>query len=90
MVVTLFLCWQLASPGDSWQLKVYPFWAVLTGMTFFNLASNLWGRLYLAGICLFVLAAVAPLELTWAPLVFGTFISSFMTAALVHFRSIRR
>jgi len=90
MVLTPLLCWQLASPGNAWQLNVYPFWAVMTGMTLFSMASNVWGRFYLAGICLFVLAAVTPLNLEWAPLVFGAFISCFMTAMLVHFRSLRR
>jgi serine/threonine protein kinase len=90
MVLTLLLCWQLAPPGSSWQLNVYPFWAVLTGMTFFSMASNVWGRLYLAGIGLFGIAAVLPLSLEWAPLVIGTFISCFMTAMLVHFRSLHR
>jgi serine/threonine protein kinase len=90
MVLMPLLCWQLAPPGSSWQLNVYPFLAVITGMSCFNVASKVWGRLYLAGICLFVLAAVTPLNLEWAPLVFGSVISCYMTAALVHFRSARR
>jgi serine/threonine protein kinase len=90
MALALLLCWELASPGSSWQLNIYPFWAVLTGMTVFNVASKIWGRLYLAGISLFVLAAVMPLALEWAPLALGTFISCFTTASLVHFRGVRR
>src|SRR5262249_24840193 len=86
MVLALLLCWQLAPPGVSWELTVYPFWAVLTGMTCFGVGSKLWGRFYLAGICLFALAVIMSLHLTWAPVELGAFLSCFLTMITHHFR----
>jgi serine/threonine protein kinase len=86
MVVAVLLCWQLAPTGVPWQLTVYPFWAVLTGMTCFGLGSKLWGGFYLAGICLFVVAVMMPLRMAWAPVELGAFLSCFLTMITHHFR----
>ena len=38
----------------------------------FTMGSNYWGGCFAIGSAFFVLAAVLPLHLSWAPLAFGT------------------
>ncbi len=80
-LITALIGRELLSHGqklDEWTL--YPFTAVLTGLAFFIMGSNYWGRCYAIGLAFFGLAALMPLNLYWAPLEFGilwsiTFIS---------------
>jgi serine/threonine protein kinase len=67
----------MTPPGQVWNpLTVYPFWAVLAGVTFFNLGGAFWGRLYLVGLAMFAVAGLLPLALNWGPLVVGLMMST--------------
>lgn len=67
------------TPAHWEELILYPFSAVVSGLAFFIMGCNYWGKLYAVGVLFFALAALMPLHLEWAPLEFGT----LWTAALV-------
>ncbi len=58
-------------PGAHVELRHYPFASILTGLAFFVMGSQYWGRCYAIGLGYFALAALMPLQLRWAPLEFG-------------------
>jgi len=53
------------------ELLPYPFIALMSGLAFFVMGSNYWGRCYAFGVVFWFLAAAMPLQLEWAPLAFG-------------------
>jgi serine/threonine protein kinase len=53
------------------ELLPYPFISLMSGLAFFVMGSNYWGRCYAFGVVFWLLAAVMPLHLEWAPLEFG-------------------
>jgi eukaryotic-like serine/threonine-protein kinase len=71
---------------DEWTL--YPFTAVLTGLAFFIMGSNYWGRCYAIGLAFFGLAVLMPLNLDWAPLEFGILWSITFTSLGIHLHQI--
>jgi hypothetical protein len=76
-------------PGASQYWKVlllYPFSAILSGVALFIMGCNYWGRCYAVGCTFFVLAAVMPLHLEWAPLEFGLLASGCLLALGLHLR----
>src|SRR5438067_6052409 len=58
----------------------YPFTTMLSGLAFFMMGSNYWGRCYAIGAAFFLLAAVMPFWLELAPLMFGLLWSATLTA----------
>jgi hypothetical protein len=87
MAVVPLISWQLSGPELPWDpLTVYPYWAVVTGMTFFTFGGNFWGGLYLAGLAFFLLAIMMPFKLEWAAVEFGFVVSVFLMAANSHLR----
>ncbi|MBM4069447.1 MAG: serine/threonine protein kinase [Planctomycetes bacterium] len=62
------------------ELVLYPFSSVASGLAFFIMGCNYWGRLYAVGIAFFVLAILIPYHLEWAPLAFGTLWSGALVA----------
>ena len=95
-VVLRLLEWQgMLGPGpDSprgWSnLILYPPMTVLSGMAFFIMGSNYWGRCYAVGAAFFALAAVMPFCLEYAPLTFGLLWSGTLTAVGLHLRKMGR
>jgi eukaryotic-like serine/threonine-protein kinase len=53
------------------QEALYPKLAILGSLGFIMMGSSYWGYCYLIGACLLLLAVLMPLNLAWAPLVFG-------------------
>jgi hypothetical protein len=53
------------------ELIFYPTSAILSGLAFFIMGSNYWGRCYAVGLAFMGLALVMPLRLAWAPVEFG-------------------
>jgi serine/threonine protein kinase len=53
------------------EVALYPSKAVLAGLAFFAMGGSYWGRCYAFGIAFFLLAVTMPLNLEWAPLLFG-------------------
>ena len=62
--------------------------AVLSGMAFFIMGSNYWGRCYAVGAAFFVLAVLMPLHLEYAPLTFGLLWSGTLAALGLHLRKL--
>jgi serine/threonine-protein kinase len=77
---------QMAGPARWDDLTLYPFSAVLSGMGFFAMGSNYWGRCYLIGLAFFALAAVMPLMLNLAPLGLGLLWSVTLVMIARHVR----
>jgi serine/threonine protein kinase len=63
----------LVGKDEEWQeLELYPFCAILTGLAFFVMGSNFWGKCYAIGLAFFGLAGLMTINLTYAPLELGT------------------
>jgi serine/threonine protein kinase len=60
------------------ELALYPMRALLSGIAFFAMGGSYWGRCYVFGLAFFLLAALMPLQLMWAPLEFGLFWSAIL------------
>jgi eukaryotic-like serine/threonine-protein kinase len=90
VVLLPLLCYLMATPDRPWQpLTTYPLWALVSGVAVFSMGSSFWGRFYVFGLLLFVLAFVMTIQLEWAVLEFGAMLSTMMTIIAVHLRRIR-
>jgi serine/threonine protein kinase len=70
------------------ELILYPFSAIASGLAFFIMGSNYWGKLYAVGLAFWVMAALMPLHLDWAPLEFGVLWSAVLVALGLHLRTL--
>jgi serine/threonine protein kinase len=78
-----------AAAPERWQdLLMYPFSAILSGMAFFIMGSNYWGRCYAVGFVFFAAAALMPLCLDWSPLIFGMLWTTTLLALGLHLRKL--
>src|SRR5262249_36275292 len=90
----VFVCFELvghglSGPDSSWaELIRYPFSALLSGLAFFVMGSNYWGRCYAVGLAFFAFAALMPLNLEWAPLRFGGLWAVTLLAMGLHLRQL--
>jgi hypothetical protein len=72
-------------------LAFYPPWTVVNGMAFLVVGRLYWGRYYLVGLAHFLVAALMPLWLNLAPLIYGLFVGVVMSASAVdHIQTARR
>jgi eukaryotic-like serine/threonine-protein kinase len=81
----------LAAPGapHGWsELLIYPSMTILSGMAFFIMGSNYWGRCYALGAAFFVVAVVMAFDLEYAPLAFGLVWTVALLATGVHLRKL--
>ena len=72
LVVNWLVCWQLraykivapgaAAPNRWEEYLLYPIITMLSGLAFFTMGSNYWGRCYAVGAAFFVLAVLMPLR----------------------------
>ena len=77
--------------GERWDdLILYPYSAMVSGLAFFVMGSNYWGRCYAFGLAFWLLAAVMPLHIEWAPLEFGLLWSVTLTLVGLHLRRLGR
>jgi len=67
-----------AEPGKV-DLYQYPYAALISGLAFFVMGSNYWGRCYTFGLAFWGLAALMPMHLEWAPLEYGLLWSATLT-----------
>jgi serine/threonine-protein kinase len=70
------------------ELIRYPTSAVLSGLVFFALGSNYWGRCYAIGAGFFLLAILMPVHLDWAPIEFGAAWGATLTLISLRLRRI--
>jgi eukaryotic-like serine/threonine-protein kinase len=73
-------------PWQLFETLPYPFLALAAGLAFFTMGSNYWGKCYAIGGAFFILAALMPLRLAWAPLEFGLLWAASLTALGLHLR----
>jgi serine/threonine-protein kinase len=91
--VTLFwiYCPPFGSGKASDLLAFYPPWTVVNGVAFLVVGRLCWGVYYLFGLAHFFVAALMPLRLDLAPIVYGVFVAVCMSLAAVdHIRAARR
>ncbi len=69
---------------------LYPFSAVLSGLAFFVMGSNYWGRCYALGLLFFGLAFTMTFALWLAPLAFGVLWTVALVALGLHLRRLGR
>ena len=74
------------APAHFEEVLPYPFLAVLSGLAFFIMGNNYWGRCYAIGLAFFGLACLMPFKLDWAPLGFGLFWAGTLTMLGLHLR----
>ena len=79
--------------GTNWQgrdyfleLFPYPFISLVSGLAFFIMGSNYWGRCYAIGGAFFVAAPLMTLDLTLGPLIFGTLWTIVLVMLGLHLR----
>ena len=91
--ITLFWIYcPLFGSGKAAGLRwFYPPWTVVNGLAFLVVGRLYWGRYYLVGLAHFIVAALMPLRLDMAPLIYGVFVAVCMTLGAVgHNRTARR
>ena len=95
LVTHMLKIYDVIAPGQNRvshveELIVYPFSAVLSGLAFFSMGSNYWGRCYAVGIGFFVIAVLMPLHPQWSPLEFGILWTAALTFLGLHLRRLRK
>jgi hypothetical protein len=75
---------------EHFELRLYPYTSVLTGLAFFVMGSNYWGKCYAIGVAFFGLALVMLLRLDLAPLEFGLLWSVTLILMGLHVRRLGR
>ncbi len=68
------------------ELLPYPFIALVSGLAFFVMGANYWGRCYVFGLTFFLLGPVIALDLTLGPLLFGVLWSVTLLILGLHLR----
>src|SRR5205814_1794261 len=68
------------------ELFPYPFIALVSGLAFFIMGSNYWGRCYAIGAVFFVIGPLMTLDLTLGPLYFGLVWTVVLTMLGLHLR----
>jgi hypothetical protein len=78
IVTRLLMHFDILQVNQHWQasgyfreLLPYPFIALVSGLAFFIMGANYWGRCYAIGAVFFIIAPLMTLDLTYAPLLFG-------------------
>jgi hypothetical protein len=77
IIITMRMLMNNDTIGSDWieryilELLPYPFISLVSGMAFFIMGSNYWGRCYAIGAVFFCAAPVMALDLRYGPLIFG-------------------
>jgi serine/threonine-protein kinase len=91
MTLLWIYCPPIASAKARDLLAFYPPWAVVNGVAFLIVGRLYWGVYYIIGLAHFLVAALMPLRLDLAPLIYAVFVAICMSlAALDHIRTARR
>jgi serine/threonine protein kinase len=68
------------------ELLPYPYLTMVSGLAFFIMGSNYWGRCYAIGVAFFLAAPLIVFDLSLAPLVFGVLWATSLTMLGLHLR----
>jgi hypothetical protein len=83
--------WKTLRPEEAWdELTLYPFSSLLTGLAFFAMGSNYWGKCYAFGLAFMGLAGLMLLKLDLAPLLFGLLWSVTFVSLGLHLHRLSR
>jgi len=69
------------------ELFPYPFISLVSGLAFFIMGANYWGRCYAIGLVFFIIGPLMALDLTLGPLLFGLVWAIALTKLGLHLRS---
>jgi len=69
------------------DLLPYPFISLVSGLSFFIMGSNYWGRCYAIGAVFFVVAPLMALDLRYGPLIFGVLWATVLLMLGLHLRN---
>jgi serine/threonine protein kinase len=70
------------------ELLPYPYISLASGLAFFAMGANYWGRCYAIGLAFFLAAGLMPLHLESAPLVFGLLWAGALSLLGWHLRTL--
>jgi hypothetical protein len=94
VVMRLLFFFAIVQPNPDWpaheylrELLPYPFISMVSGLAFFIMGSNYWGRCYAFGAAFFIAAAVMPMQMTLAPLLFGVLWAITLVMLALHLRA---
>ena len=68
------------------ELLPYPFISIVSGLAFFIMGANYWGRCYAIGTAFFLAAPLMTLDLTYAPMLFGWLWAVILVMLGLHLR----
>jgi serine/threonine protein kinase len=84
---------EILQAGQHWpareyflELLPYPFISLVSGLAFFIMGSNYWGRCYAIGAVFFLATPVMTLDLTMGPLIFGVLWAIVLAMMGLHLR----
>jgi hypothetical protein len=93
IVIRLLAFLEIVQPHPQWpaahyfqELLPYPFISMVSGLAFFIMGANYWGRCYAIGVTFFVAAPVMTLDLTYGPLIFGVIWGAVLVIMGLHLR----
>ena len=94
IITRLLIHFEVVQANPSWharayfrELLPYPFISMVSGLAFFIMGANYWGRCYAIGAAFFIAAALMPVHLTLAPLIFGVLWAITLLMLGMHLRS---
>lgn len=93
VVIRLLVHFEVLQGSPTWaarehlrELLPYPFISMVSGLAFFIMGANYWGRCYAIGAAFFIAAALMPLQMTLAPLLFGVLWAITLVMLGLHLR----
>ena len=94
IVTRLLVSFEIVQSNPAWkaqhyfaELLPYPFISMVSGLAFFIMGSNYWGRCYAIGAAFFLAGPLMPLAMTWSPLIFGVMWATVLVMLGLHLRS---
>lgn len=78
------------APFHLQEMLAYPYLSLASGMAFFLMGSNYWGRCYAFGVAFFAAAIVMPFQMILAPLLFGLIWAGSLLMLGLHLRQLGR
>jgi serine/threonine protein kinase len=93
IVVRLLAHFEIVQAHTEWraaqyilELLPYPFIALVSGLAFFIMGANYWGRFYAIGMAFLISAPLMALDLTYSPLIFGVLWGVVLVSMGIHLR----
>ena len=92
-VIRLLAFLEVIQPHPQWpasnyfqELLPYPFISMVSGLAFFIMGANYWGRCYAIGLVFLAAGPAMTLDLTYGPLIFGVIWGTVLVIMGLHLR----